>query len=258
MKVFLSNYKTKLFCSTFFIFQISELQFLSKKYIKMSVKEHKKREWEPYVDNKGTCAAVAGANYVIAAADTRVSTGYSAQSRESPKIFEITERCALAMSGMRADMVELAKQLRRGAVEYRHAHGRSMTTEAVAQALSNTLYQRRFFPYYAFCVLTGVLSDGSAACYEYDAVGSYERRFLASTGSASYLVQPFLDGQVLRFHEEGRARTGNDVSVEEAKMLIIEAMNSAAERDIHTGDNIDVWTITADGIQKERFPLRGD
>ncbi|RZL13599.1 MAG: hypothetical protein EOO89_17275 [Pedobacter sp.] len=46
---------------------------------------------------------------------------------------------------------------------------------AIAQLLSVTLYGRRFFPFYAFCMIAGVDEQGEGAVYGYDAVGSFKR-----------------------------------------------------------------------------------
>ena len=40
-------------------------------------------------NNGGTCVAVAGENFCIVAADTRMSTGFSILTRESKKIVEL-------------------------------------------------------------------------------------------------------------------------------------------------------------------------
>ena len=44
--------------------------------------------------------------------------------------------------------------------EYQHAQQKVMNSNAIAQLLSVTLYSRRFFPYYAFCLLAGLDEEG--------------------------------------------------------------------------------------------------
>lgn len=44
---------------------------------------------------------------------------------------------------------------------YENDSGKIMSSAAAAQLLSVTLYYRRFFPYYAFCMLAGLDENGN-------------------------------------------------------------------------------------------------
>ncbi|CAO3591155.1 unnamed protein product [Absidia cylindrospora] len=58
--------------------------------------------FEPYDDNGGTSVAVAGKDFCVIAADTRQSTGYSINSRTSPKAYVLSDTSVIAMNGFHA------------------------------------------------------------------------------------------------------------------------------------------------------------
>ena len=62
----------------------------------------------------------------------------------------------LGTAGFRGDITTLQKLLRAKLTQYEHQHGEGMLPHAVAQSLANTLYGRRFFPYYTWNVLAGL------------------------------------------------------------------------------------------------------
>lgn len=73
----------------------------------------------------------------------------------------------LASSGMQGDALTLHKNLMARIVWYKHQNGKDMSTTAIAQLLSNTLYYKRFFPYYTFNVLGGIDDNGISRKYIY-------------------------------------------------------------------------------------------
>ncbi|RWR80691.1 proteasome subunit beta type-1 [Cinnamomum micranthum f. kanehirae] len=164
--------------------------------------------WSPDDNNGGTYVAIAGSDYCVMAADTRMSTGYRILTRDYSKTSKLSETIALNY----ADVKALQKNLAARHLIYQHQHNKQMSCPAMAQLLSNTLYYKRFFPYYAFNVLGGLDNEGKDA------------------------VTP--------------------LSESEAVDLVEDVFASAMERDIYTGDRVEIVVINAEGIQREFTELR--
>ena len=73
--------------------------------------EHRRNQFNPYVNNGGTVVAVAGEDFVVVGGDSRLSEGYSIVTRNESKLVQMTDKTILATSGMFADFCELRKVL---------------------------------------------------------------------------------------------------------------------------------------------------
>lgn len=208
-----------------------------------------------------TVVSVAGDGYVILAASTRLSTGYSILSREATKVCRLSEGVLVANAGFAGDGVTLQKVLKSRAVAYQHAHRRPMPVHAAAQLLGNTLYYKRFFPYYAFCLCAGLDEENKGAVYTYDAVGSHERVGFSCQGSGKDLIQPVLDNQLKSISPlalpAGPWKT-TPLPKEEAVDLVKSAFVAAGERDIYTGDSVQIFVLTKEGLSEEVLELKKD
>ena len=107
--------------------------------------------------------AVAGPDYAIVAGDTRMSTGFNIKCRNVSKIYEINSKTVLGSGGFRGDITTLQKLLRAKVTQYEFQHGETVLPHSLAQSLANTLYGRRFFPYYTWNVVAGLDQQGARA-----------------------------------------------------------------------------------------------
>jgi 20S proteasome subunit beta 6 len=73
---------------------------------------------------------------------------------------QLSNKAVLASAGMQADQITLHKVLKARMVRYKQDHRKEMSTHSIAQMLSNTLYYKRFFPYYTFNVFGGIDENG--------------------------------------------------------------------------------------------------
>lgn len=212
--------------------------------------------FSPYAFNGGTILAIAGEDFSVIAADTRLSQGFSIHTRDSPKTYKLTNSTVLGCAGFHGDCLTLTKLITARLQMYEHEHGSKMSSPAIAQMLSTVLYYRRFFPYYTYNILAGIDNEGKGCVYSFDPVGSYERETYRAGGSASALLQPLLDNQIGFKNQQGVTEV--PLTKDKAVFLVKDVFTAAAERDIYTGDAVIISVITQDGVTEEAFPLRRD
>lgn len=216
--------------------------------------------WSPYDSNGGTVLAVAGADYCVAAATTRLSTGLSVLTRDSSCITRISDHCVILSSGFQADAKAVHKLLQARHVMYQHQHHTAMSCAAMSQLLSNTLYSRRFFPYYTATICAGLNEKGSGVVYSYDPVGCCERVGYACRGSGEPLIHALLDSQLQAASPLvlPPKPSVTNLPLEDALDAVRDAFAAAGERDIYTGDSVEIMILTKEGIKTEVLELKKD
>lgn len=118
----------------------------------------------------------------------------------------------------------------------------------------------RFFPYYVFTVLGGLDKEGRGCVFSFDPVGSYERESCRAGGASASIIQPFLDNQVKKknLFKDGQKVPYTDLPLEEAIKLAKDAFAGATERQIYTGDYLEIFIVTKQGVEVQRSELKKD
>lgn len=223
--------------------------------LKQNIQHHDNR-FNPYELNGGNCVAVVQDNVAVIAADTRISRGFSILKRNGTKIHKLNENTYILSAGAYADVINLWKVLDQRIELFELNHSEKMSSSAIASMLSRLLYERRFFPYYTFNIVVGFSEQGEALLWNYDAVGNYERRNHSASGNANDLIEPLLDNQFDAYNTINKPKKKHP---DELVEIVVDAFQSAAERDITCGDSVEVFVLSKGHVLlSKHYPLRFD
>lgn len=176
---------------------------------------------------------------VILASEKRVSYGYLVLSKAGKKVFKVTDRIGAACAGLVSDMQILIREVEAYAHLFELDYGRSIPVRSAAKMMSNLLFQSRLFPLITQTVIGGIDEDGPCL-YVLDPLGSLIRDKFASVGSGAEIAIGVLE-----------ASYKDELTVEEAKQIVLRAVKSAISRDVASGDGVDFLIITKEGIKEE-------
>ncbi len=179
-----------------------------------------------------TAVGIKGRNYVVLAAERRVSYGGFVVSRSGKKVYKITDYLGVALAGLFADMQAIAKVIAAELSYHEITVGRRLSVKAAAKLLATILYSYKYFPFLSEVLVGGIEKDGGARLYVMDPVGSLIEDDYAAIGTGAAIAIGLIESNYKL-----------DMPLDKAKELAIAAVKAAIERDVMSGDGIDVLMI---------------
>ncbi len=180
---------------------------------------------------------------IVLAADKRATAGYLIANKNFEKIVTITDDIAVTTAGVVSDVQLLVKIMRAELKLLKIRTGRNIYVKEAVNLLSvfvyNNIRKMSMLPGISHFIVGGKDSSGFYA-YEVAVDGSIAVcDDFVSSGSGSV----FAYGVLETLYRKG-------MSVDEGVKLGTKAVNAALQRDIASGNGIDVVTITSEGIKK--------
>ncbi|KAB1194220.1 archaeal proteasome endopeptidase complex subunit beta [Haloferax sp. MBLA0076] len=175
---------------------------------------------------------------VVLATDMRASMGYMVSSKDVQKVEEIHPTGALTIAGSVSAAQSLISSLRAEVRLYEARRGEDMSMQALSTLVGNFLRSGGF--YIVQPILGGVDEEGGHI-YSIDPAGSVLEEEYTVTGSGSQYALGVLE----REYSDG-------LSVDEAKQVATNAIRAAVERDLASGNGINIAVVTEDGVDIQR------
>ena len=176
---------------------------------------------------------------VILASEKRVTYGSMIMSKTVKKVFRIADQVGAACAGLVSDMQILAREVEAQAKLFAFEAKRPMPVKAAAKVMSNVLFNRRMIPLITQTIVGG-MNDDVPALYVLDVIGSLLPDNYAAVGSGAQIATGVL--------EDGYK---DNMSQQDARALVLRAIKSAIRRDAMSGDGVDFFIITKEGIKEE-------
>ena len=200
------------------------------------------------MDNKETTTGTTTLGLVckdglVLAADKRATSGYLIAWKKFDKIMQVTNNIAVTVAGTVSDVQLLTKYLKAELKLKDIRTGRETSVKEAANLLANFVYSNirklSLIPGISHFIVGGKDSSGFHL-YDLSPDGSIVQvDDYISSGSGSVMAFGVLE----TLYKKG-------LSVDEGVKLAAKGVNAAVQRDIASGNGIDILTITKDGLKK--------
>jgi len=180
---------------------------------------------------------------IVMAADKRATSGYLIAHKKFDKIMNITDNIAVTVAGTVSDVQLLAKYIKAELRLKQIRTDRENTVKEAANLLAMLVYNNirklSLIPGISHFIICGK-DDNGFHVYDLSPDGSIaEIDDYNTSGSGSVMVYGVLETLYKK-----------NMSIEEGIKLAVKCINAAIQRDIASGNGMDIVTITKDGVKK--------
>lgn len=189
----------------------------------------------------GTAIGLKTSEGVVLASEKRLTYDGFVLSRNARKIHMVTNHIGVGFAGLMGDVNFLVKVLRLEAKNYELQHGREIKTRSLAKLLSVILYSYKLAPMLTEVVVGGYDEEGPSL-YILDPVGSVIEEKYVAVGSGAQLALGYIE-----------PRYNSGLSLKEAEELAVDAVKTVIERDVLSGDGIDLVVIDKNGYRSKEI-----
>lgn len=174
----------------------------------------------------------------VVATDSLISWGTMVLSDTGVKAFKLTDTIVLASAGLTSDYQMLVNRLQAQIKLYELDHKKAISVKALSKMVANTLYSRRMMPLYVQTIVIGLDKDGPAL-YTLDMGGSLMSEDVTATGTGAQTAYGVLEKDFKP-----------NLTVKEAEEIAIQAVRAGIARDVQSGGQIRIMSVTKDGVSE--------
>jgi len=176
---------------------------------------------------------------IVLAADKRATSGYLIAHKKFDKIINITDNIAVTVAGTVSDVQLLAKYIKAELKLKQIRTYKESSVKEAANLLSMMVYNKMSMIPGISHFIVGGKDEAGFHIYDLSPDGSIaEIDDYNTSGSGSVMVYGVLETLYKK-----------NMSVEEGIKLAVKSINAAIQRDIASGNGINVVTITKDGVK---------
>ena len=198
---------------------------------------------QDYVKKGTTTVGLVCKDGIVLAADKRATAGGFIADKKVEKVRKITDNIAVTIAGGVSDIQLLLKLIKAELNLKKVRTGKDANLREAANLLSTIVYHniRRFSTIIGITAfIIGGQDNEGFHLYTVSPDGSLtEEDEYSSDGSGSMMAYGVLDSSYVK-----------GLSVADGIKLVVKAINASIQRDTYSGEGIDVYTITKEGVKK--------